>query len=316
MDEMDDLLSSFRLEAGEMLEDAEARLLKVEKGDNLALHFDAIFRAFHSIKGGAGVFEMKDLQALVHEGETKFTAFKKAASMPEEDLAFFMKMLDQARVGLNGGKISMTSPTAAAPVKPISSVVTEKTKADIQAKISDHELVAVSIDDEQDIVDIIKDILQPSGFTVHTFTDPKKAVEELFNLKPDVVLCDMNMPGMTGLDVLKVIHKKDPSIPLIFVSAHLDKDVLMSAINQGADAVAEKPFENDYILKVARAAGRRHRVQKLFDQTVNLMLYQYSDFDDYLKATGREDVREVFEKEMGQLIEQRRMLRELNKRED
>ena len=256
------------------------------------------------MKGGFAVFEITDLQAIVHEAENKFTAYKGQSTIPSDQLTYFLNILDQCRVRLNGGSVDDAKLKIQTPNK----------EEVIQKATQDKKLSAVVVDDEQDIVDILVNLLIKNNFEVKGFTDPKAAIEHCLATEPELVLSDMMMPGYNGIDVLRGVNKSKAHIPVVFVSGHLDKEVLISAINDGAEGVVEKPFKLDYVANVALNVARKTRLSRLFDRTINLMLYQYSDFDDYLKAQGKEDTRKVIEQELSDLITQRRYLRELSKK--
>lgn len=302
----DELYESFKIESLEMLDSAEDAFIKIEKGASVSDHFDAIFRVFHSLKGGFSLFEIPNLPTLLHEAENKFSTLKGSKSIPKESENYFLDVIDRCRHILEGKPGEFK-----ASYKPrVAQVVPEKK---IEEEFKDKKLVAMCIDDENDLIVILKSLLEDSNFLVHGFTDPELALKQVETLNPDVIISDMSMPKISGLDVLKTLEKRGLVYPVVFCSGYLDKDTLIEAINYGADGVIEKPFNDDYVVRVATNSARRYRLQKMFDQTINLLMYQYSDFDDFLKLQGRNDVRKVVETEMANLIRQRRLLREMSR---
>ena len=75
------------------------------------------------------------------------------------------------------------------------------------------------IDDEADIVFILKKGLTLKGFEVHAFTDPREALAHFVPNQYDAILTDIKMPNMTGLELYEEIRKQDPSVRVYFLSA-------------------------------------------------------------------------------------------------
>ncbi len=326
INEIDDLLESFKIESLESLQTAEEIFLKIEKEGGVAKHFDVLFRLFHSLKGGTAMFEMKDLQTTFHALENKLTRYKTADSIPAGDMVIFLKGIDYCRGLFEGTKGEIPAGLFADESK---QVVPESGKSvadasNLASKVS-VEAVSVSshlekitftvciIDDEDELLDLMRILLEEAGFVVHTFNRPKAAIEAVVDIKPDVILCDMAMPEMTGLVFHKNLLEKGVTTPLIFISGHLNKSLLIDVVNQGADGVIEKPFDNDFVVAMATGSARKHRMTQMIDRTVNFLLYQYSDFDDYLRQSGKHEIRKVVESEMSSLIAQRKFLRDLMK---
>lgn len=109
----------------------------------------------------------------------------------------------------------------------------------------------VLIDDEPAVVSALKLLLQALGHSAEPFTDPRVALETLPALKDiDVLLCDLRMPGMTGIEVLRCAHASHPHIPFVLMSAHAtDKDVT-EARNLGAVGYLSKPFTPEQLTRM------------------------------------------------------------------
>jgi two-component system chemotaxis sensor kinase CheA len=95
-------MNEFNVEAFELLEKAETSLLALESGESLAVHFDPIFRAFHNLKGAAGMMELADLQAFVHKLESLLTPFKTSLSLPKEMIDLFLTKIDVTKCIIRG----------------------------------------------------------------------------------------------------------------------------------------------------------------------------------------------------------------------
>jgi len=98
------------------------------------------------------------------------------------------------------------------------------------------------VDDEPDIVDIVKEHFEAT-YEVHTALGGRRAIKLVRTERPDLVLLDLRMPDLSGVDVLKTVHRMDPKLPVIIITANEDADVAAGAIAQGAFSYTQKPFD-------------------------------------------------------------------------
>jgi DNA-binding NtrC family response regulator len=116
------------------------------------------------------------------------------------------------------------------------------------------------IDDEQGILDTIGILLRGEGFEVTTTQNGRDAVERLGQLRPDVVLTDIRMPAISGLDVLAAVRKQDVETPVILMTAQASLQTAMKAVNEGAFYYLQKPFGNDELITLCRRAAETRRL--------------------------------------------------------
>jgi DNA-binding response OmpR family regulator len=121
------------------------------------------------------------------------------------------------------------------------------------------------IDDDQQITTILKRLLDTRGYSVTTYNDPIKAVADFQPGRYKLVICDMRMPGLGGLEVCREIRSKDRSIRICMFSAFdfvdLDADGELAKLH--VDAYLQKPVSIDELTKtiesiLARTAAGRH----------------------------------------------------------
>ena len=106
------------------------------------------------------------------------------------------------------------------------------------------------VDDAAFMRKVIKDTLNKAGYTdVHEAVDGANAVEQYNALKPDLVLMDITMPNMDGLEALKAIRAKDSSANVVMCSAMGQESMVMDAVRSGAKDFIVKPFKPDRVLK-------------------------------------------------------------------
>jgi len=107
------------------------------------------------------------------------------------------------------------------------------------------------VDDEEDMVFVMRVRLRAMGYEVDTSYSGEKCLEYLKNQKPDLVLLDIMLPGLSGFDVCKEI-KKDPSlkeIPVLMLTAKSGEQDIQKAKEAGAQDYLIKPFEADELSK-------------------------------------------------------------------
>src|SRR3990172_2031805 len=98
------------------------------------------------------------------------------------------------------------------------------------------------VEDDVGLSRLISDILSDDGLSVRVFNDPYRAVAEFGNGAFSLVITDVKMPGMDGIEVLEHVKRIDPHVPVIIVTAHATVDVSIQALRKGADDLLTKPF--------------------------------------------------------------------------
>ena len=114
----------------------------------------------------------------------------------------------------------------------------------------------LAVDDENDVLLVIKTALQSEGFDVTAAADGPEALQRLKDDKPDLILLDVMMPGMTGFEVLDKIraNAETAKIPVIMLTGISERAKIRDAISSGADFYIVKPFEfHDLLSKVNMA---------------------------------------------------------------
>ena len=109
------------------------------------------------------------------------------------------------------------------------------------------------VDDEESIREICKSALEDS-FNIETFPNGSEALLALNSDKPDLIITDIKMPGLSGLDLLQKVSDKYPGLPTIVITAHSDIDNALSAYRGGAFEYLPKPFDVDKIRSLALKA--------------------------------------------------------------
>jgi len=126
------------------------------------------------------------------------------------------------------------------------------------------------VDDELGLRHTLTLILQAEGHTVRAVNDGASALERLSDTSPDLIICDVRMPGLDGLAFLEKYKEMGGSALVIMMSAYGDDEAALEAIRRGAYDFIPKPFRADQVLLVVRKAiereGLRREVAQLHDE--------------------------------------------------
>ena len=110
------------------------------------------------------------------------------------------------------------------------------------------------IDDERSIRNTLKDILEYEKYEVDLAEDGKKGIEKVKQVEYDIVLCDIKMPGMDGIEVLEKLTEMAPDTPVVMISGHGNIDTAVESIKKGAYDFIEKPLDLNRLLITIRNA--------------------------------------------------------------
>ena len=148
------------------------------------------------------------------------------------------------------------------------------------------------VEDDPDIRDIIEDNLKREGYKIKTFADGAKAYDAITAQKPDLVILDLNLPGMSGIEVCKYIRSNEVTaeIPVIMLTARSEEIDKIIGFEVGADDYVTKPFSPRELL--ARVKVHLKRTKKaefdVFTQkdlTVNFATHQVTYKSEKIELT-------------------------------
>ena len=110
------------------------------------------------------------------------------------------------------------------------------------------------VDDESGILDTLRILLRNEGFEVTTAQGGKAGLEQIRTGTHDIILSDVRMPQVSGLDILTAAREQDPMTPVILMTAQASLQSAISAVNSGAFYYIQKPFSNDELVAILRRA--------------------------------------------------------------
>jgi two-component system, OmpR family, KDP operon response regulator KdpE len=112
------------------------------------------------------------------------------------------------------------------------------------------------VDDEPQISRVLKTTLSSQGYGVRTASDGEEALAEMQNWAPDLIITDLRMPRMDGLELARRVRKENRT-PIIVLSVKGEEAIKVAALDAGADDYVTKPFSTNELLARVRAALRR-----------------------------------------------------------
>ena len=163
------------------------------------------------------------------------------------------------------------------------------------------------VDDEPEILEYLQDALVTAGYRTEIASSTDEALQQIKIFQPHLVLTDHEMPGLTGLEMLRSLRRQDNYVTVIFISANIDTTCVVEALKAGAD---------DYILKPCRIAELLARIEgtlrhndthrELFE--ANRKLQELVDRDH---LTGLYNMRTIYDKIDFELRRGRRFARQV-----
>ncbi len=123
------------------------------------------------------------------------------------------------------------------------------------------------VEDDPDINEILEDNLWREGYRLRTFTNGEKALDAIMKTPPDLIILDLNLPGMSGLEICKYIRNNEitADIPVIMLTARSEEIDKIIGFEVGADDYMTKPFSPRELLARIRVHLRRSKKLK-FDE--------------------------------------------------
>ncbi len=119
--------------------------------------------------------------------------------------------------------------------------------------------VILVVEDELSIFELIRFNLEKEGFTVHGVHRGDEALKETRRISPDLIILDLMLPGLSGIDICKKLRMEDASrdIPILMVTARNDESDIILGLELGADDYLTKPFSPKVLTARVRALLRR-----------------------------------------------------------
>lgn len=281
----DKLRLDYVQEAKELLGDAEVCFLQLEKDPGNRELIDRIFRMIHTVKGSGSMVGFESFTRFAHQFESLLSLIRAGTLSVDASIMDLMfeandQLKDWIRELEHDYAFELdTSETVTRLSAYTSGHATEsRTTApgpafgffddEPKAAVPDAALpLILMVDDEPEILDLYESHLEGMPLRIQRALDGKEAMALLDQHVPDVIILDLKMPNMNGMDLLIYVRKKFPDIPVIFISGYSERSDIINMLNQGAFAFMGKPVPREtFISEVCnglRERAMRQQVMKL-----------------------------------------------------
>ncbi len=334
---MDELRENFILEATELLDEAEEALLDFDTSQDFDTCYNKVFRAFHSLKGAAGMFGIDLLQEHLHKLETELSGISQ--NFPEGSIDYFLGGIDASRSFFDTDKIefeyngssdfSGATSSAVSDIKsnvesekevkniveskvenkvevkatpPVKKVATNKLKEQKKETKKSKLGKVYVVDDEPLILDLICEVLEDTDAEVLKFNDGEEVLDNVEKDMPDLIISDIKMSKVDGLTMSKELVNRDVKIPIIFVSGFVTKKAVLAGLESGSHFFIEKPFDENNLLSLVVSVLKSIKARRLLEHSLDYVMYQFANQEDFLIKNGREKEVELIRQEIKNLI--------------
>ncbi|MCK5770554.1 nitrogen regulation protein NR(I) [Algiphilus sp.] len=155
--------------------------------------------------------------------------------------------------------------------------------------MNDSSLTVWVVDDDESIRWVLERSLSRHGMTVESFPGAAEMLDRLAEATPDVLISDIRMPGVDGLELLQRLHEHDPDLPVIIMTAHSDLDAAVAAYKGGAFEYLAKPFDVDDVSELVQRAAAARSVEPASQELgqSSSLIGEAPAMQDVFRAIGR-----------------------------
>ena len=164
----------------------------------------------------------------------------------------------------------------------------------------DKENTLLVVDDDPYVLESISTLLRTYGYIVHTRQNAREVMDTLAKIPVDMVLTDIKMPEMTGIELLAAIHARYPQLPVILMTAFAELDVAVDAIKEGAFDFVTKPYNPGHLAHSVDKAvqfSKLMRIEKEYkkelEQTVRTRTTELAEALTLVKNMSKEIIQRL-----------------------
>jgi chemotaxis protein histidine kinase CheA len=277
------ILGEYAIEANELLDDAEQALLDIDKNPDVQNIYNLVFRAFHSLKGSAGMLGFDELQRHLHLLEDYLQKSKSNLDQFKASLDYYLSGIDAARKILNGEVVQFTYQNHA------------PSRANAESAKSIKKILYVSNSKMKLLADEILANEHDLDFMLYF-----KSVSELTDNSLEAEQYDILISDLSFVDLKTLIPAKKLKYPLILVVENIMPELKFENIFQ----VLTKPDEKIRIRLILQSALEARKNIELFEKAKRLLMYMYSDLEEYLIEKKKLDTQAVLNSELRSFIKE------------
>ena len=149
------------------------------------------------------------------------------------------------------------------------------------------------LDDDKSIRWVLEKAFQKENFKVSCFPDAKILLKDFDKIDPDVILSDVRMPGISGIELVEKLKREYPHVPIIIMTAFSDLETTVSALQKGAYEYLTKPFDIDNVVSIVKNACKNN--------ALNYKKTPLNDTKDLTKIIGLSESMQIIYKSIGKI---------------
>jgi signal transduction histidine kinase len=145
------------------------------------------------------------------------------------------------------------------------------------------------VDDEEDIRDVLHVSIADMGYAVHTAENGERAIDIFRQIDPPIVVTDIKMPGMDGIELLQKIKRENPETEVVMITGHGDMDLAIKSLKFEATDFITKPINVDALeiaLKRVQDKIVMKRQLKTYTQNLEALVREKTELQDHLSSLG------------------------------
>jgi len=164
-------------------------------------------------------------------------------------------------------------------------------------------LMVAVIDDDEAVLDSLRMTLTRHDFEVRTFKSAEDYLAAKDAEQACCIVCDVRLPGKSGLDLQTELQNRKSSVPLILITGHGDINMAVSAVKAGAYDFLEKPFSPDHLLQAVRGAVDKAQHMLVDDQELQRLAVRVNELSERQRQVMDLAVKGLSNKEIAQTLQ-------------
>lgn len=316
----------FLEEAKEILNETESLILQIESAAEISVPVEKLFRNIHTLKGSAMVAGFEKLGKVAHAAESLMDALRSGRCGPEPAvIESLLAANDWMKKHVDGGSDNDQEDSDVVLNKIESAVTDIEPRVELRKKdlepvdtlpptpgvIRSGKRILV-LDDERDLLAILCEQIADAGYVSIPASRGNEALEILKKEVVDVIVTDLKMPGMDGIEFVTRVRSFNKYIPIVVVSGHTSREHLKMFLTLGVDNFVEKPYSHEDILRALEMAVATRELRDSVLRLTSLSFRAYVTLSKILALYSVPGTGEEVERERLALAECMGAMREAN----